>query len=129
MNILQRLFAKKSHPQVAGKFVLTSEQAIQTRRAQSVDPQLALAIQKECKKIPHLAGCYLLDGRKPETGEVAFIIAVTVDDEPAHMDLAAQRFQRMLQQFPAHANKTYIISSHAFGERYAGAEFYVRQAV
>ena len=113
-------------PPVLGKFSLTSEVTLQTRRAQAVDSQLAAAIRRTCEAIPQLAACYLLDARKPETGDTALIIAVTLADEAAHMDSAAQQFQTMLRQFPTHASKTYIMSSARFAHDYAGSEFYVR---
>jgi hypothetical protein len=115
-------------PKVPGKFALTSEVTLQTRRAQAVDAQLARAIRRTCEGIPQLAACYLLDAHKTETGEAALIIAVTLADEAAHMDLVAQQFQAMLRQFPTHASKTFIMSSAQFAHRYAGAEFYVKQA-
>jgi hypothetical protein len=113
---------------VPGKFALTSKVTLQTRRAQAVDAQLATAIRRTCEASPQLAACYLLDARKPETGEMALIIAVTLADEAADMDSIAQQFQAMLRQFPTHASKTYIMSSARFARDYAGAEFYVRQA-
>ena len=113
---------------VPGKFVLTSEVTLQTRRAQAVDAQLAAAIRRTCEASPQLVACYLLDARKPETGETALIIAVTLTDEVADMDSVGQQFQAMLRQFPSHASKTYIMSSVRFAHDYAGAEFYVRQA-
>ena len=115
--------------QTPGKFALTSEVTIQTRRAQAVDAQLAAAVRRTCEAIPQLAACYLLDARKPETGETALIIATTLDDEAAHFDSVAQRFQAMLRQFPSQATNTYIMSSARFAPNYAGAEFYVRRAV
>jgi hypothetical protein len=113
---------------IPGKFALASDVALQTRRAQAVDAQLAGAIRRTCEGIPQLAACYLLDARKPETAETALLIAVTLDDEAAHMDLVAQQFQAMLRQFPTHASKTFIMSSAQFVHNYAGAEFYVKQA-
>jgi hypothetical protein len=113
---------------VPGKFELTSDVTIQARRAQAVDAQLAEAVRGTCAASEHISACYLLDARKPETGEIALIVAVTLDDEAAHMDLVAQQFQAMLRQFPAHASKTWIMSSARFAHDYAGAEFYVRQA-
>ena len=128
MSILQRLFGKERGAQVPGRLVLTSEVTIQTRSAQAVDTQLTAAIRHTCEEIPQLAACYLLDARKPETGEVALIIAATLDDEAAHMDSVAQQFQTMLRQFPAQAGMTYIMSSARFIHEYAGSEFYVRPA-
>jgi len=54
-------------------------------------------------------------------------IAVTLDDEVAHMDAVAQQFQAMLQRFPTQASKTLIMSSAQFAQEHAGAEFHVRR--
>jgi hypothetical protein len=113
---------------VPGKFALTSEVMIQTRRAQAVDARLAEAVRRTCVASEYIAACYLLDARKPETGEMALIIALTLDDEAARMDLVAQQFQTMLREFPAQASNTFIMSSARFAHDYAGAEFYVRTA-
>jgi hypothetical protein len=112
---------------VPGKFVLKSAVTIQTRRAQAVDPLLAAAIRRTCEASQHIAACYLLDARKPDTGETGLIIAMTLDDEAAHLDLVTLEFQAMLRQFPAQALMTVIMSSASFTE-YAGSEFYIREA-
>ena len=112
----------------SNKFVLTSEVTLQTRRAQAVDAQFAAAVRRTCKATPQLAACYLLDARKPETRETALVIAVTLDDEAAHMDSVAQQFQAMLREFPIQAPKTVIMSSASFIDRHTGTEFYTREA-
>jgi UTP-glucose-1-phosphate uridylyltransferase len=127
MRIFRRLFGQKSESQVSGKYVLGSDVMLQTRRAQAVDVQLANAIRRTCQEIPELVACYLLDARRPETGEMALIIATTLDDA-ARMDSVAEEFQTMLRQFPSEASKTYIMLSGKFARDYAGAEFYVRAA-
>ena len=114
---------------IPGKLRLISKVEVQTRRAQAVDPQLAGAIRSACQSNRCIAACYLLDARKPETEEIVLFIAVTVDDEAAHMDSVAQQFQTMLRQFPIQAPKTFIMSSAGFIERHAGTEFYTREAV
>jgi hypothetical protein len=113
--------------QVPGKFALQSDVTIQTRRAQAVDEQLAAAVKNVCEANPQIIACYLLDARKPESGEMTLLIALTFDDEAAQMDLAGLQFQAMLRQFPVFAPKTFIMSSRAFVKKYKGAEFYVRQ--
>ena len=128
MSILQRLFENKSEPQVPGKSVLTSDVTFQTRRAQAVDAEFAEAVRSTCMASEHIAACYLLDARKPETGEMVLIVALTLDDEAAGLDSVALKFQTMLHQFPAQAGKTYLMSSAGFAHDYAGAEFYVRQS-
>jgi hypothetical protein len=128
MNIFQRLFDQKSGVQVGGGFVLTSETTIQTRRAQTVDAELATAIRGYCESIPYIIACYLLDARKPDTEEIVLIIAVTLDDEAAHLVWVGQQFQAMLQRFPAQAGKTFIKGSGELTDRHAGTEFYVRRA-
>jgi hypothetical protein len=112
-------------PQVPLKFALKAEVAVQTRKAQAVDGKLAAAIKKVCEANRQIIACYLLDARKPDSGEMDFIIALTLDDEAAHMDLVALQFQAMLRQFPVFGPKTFIMSSAAFAEKYEGAEFYI----
>jgi hypothetical protein len=112
--------------QIPGMFVLTSEVPIQTRRAQAVDADLAAAIRGYCESIPYIIACYLLDARKPDTDEIVLLIAVTLDDEAAHLVWVGQQFQAMLQRFPAQAGKTFITGSVEFAQSYAGTEFYVR---
>lgn len=116
-------------PEIPGKFVLTSEVPIQTRRAQAVGPDLATAIRGTCETIPYLIACYLLDARKPGAEETVLIIAVTLEDEAAYLDWVGQQFQFMLQRFPAQASKTFIMSSAEFADIYAGTEFYVKHVV
>ncbi|MEW6159663.1 MAG: hypothetical protein AB1813_19715 [Verrucomicrobiota bacterium] len=113
---------------IPGKIVVGSEVAIQTRRAQAVDPRLAAEIRRVCEACACIAACYLLDARRPATGETALLIATTLDGGSADMDAVAQQFQAMLRQFPAQAARTYIMSSAGFVATYAGSEFYVRRS-
>lgn len=129
MNNFRRLFDEKSGAQVGGGFVLTSQTAIQTRRAQAVDAELATAIRGYCESIPYIIACYLLDARKPDTEEIVLIIAVTLEDEAAQLVWVGQQFQAMLQRFPSHASKTFITGSSQLAQGYAGTEFYVRRTV
>jgi hypothetical protein len=114
---------------IPGRIELESDVPLQCRRAQEVDPEFARAVQRVCEQCRQVSACYLLDARRPDTGEMALIIALTVDDEAQDMYVAAQRFQAMLHQFPAQAPKTFIMSSSSFVESYAGAELYSRRAV
>lgn len=115
-------------PEIPGKFALTSDVAIETRTARGVNVRLAEAVRRTCGAIPHLSACYLLDARKPGTGEMALIIAATLDDEASQMDSVAQQFQAMLRDFPTRASNTFIMSSAQFAQEYAGEEFYIRRA-
>lgn len=116
-------------PSTPGKFGLDSDVALQFRSARDVDASLAEEIRRVCEHCRQIAACYLLDARRPDTGEMAVIIAVTVDDETENMDSVAQQFQAMLRQFPAQLPSTFIMSSASFIESYADAEFYSRRAV
>jgi hypothetical protein len=109
------------------KFILQSDEMIQTRRAQTVDPQLAGAIRQACTANSNVIACYLLDARKPNTNDIVLIIAVTVEDETKNIDLVAQQLWEMLQRFPTYLSKTFIMSSVNFRDRYFGSEFYIRQ--
>src|ERR1700761_9694385 len=98
-------------PHETGKFTLTSKVTIQTRRAQSIDSALAAGIRRVCKANQHIVACYLLDGRKPDANEIGLIIALTLDSETDHLELAGLQFQEMLREFPVQALKTVIMSS------------------
>ena len=114
---------------IPGKSELTSDVSLQCRRAQEVDPELAHAVRRVCEQCRHLAACYLLDARRPDTGDMALIIALTVDDDDErYIDEIGQQFQAMLRQFPTQAPRTFIMSSASFVEGYAGTEFYERRA-
>jgi hypothetical protein len=108
---------------------LDSDVTLQFRRAQDVDAHFADGVRKVCERCRQIAACYLLDARRPDTGEMAVIIAVTVDNEAENMGTVAQQFQAMLRQAPAPLPSTFIMSSSSFIESYGGAEFYSRQAV
>jgi hypothetical protein len=111
-----------------GRIELESDITLQFRLAEEVDSELARAVQRVCEQCRQVSACYLLDARRPDTGEMALIIALTVDDEAQDMDVAAHQVQTILRQFPAQAPKTFIMSSASFVESYAGAEFYSREA-
>jgi len=110
-----------------GRIELESDVLLQFRRAQEIDPELAHAVRQVCEQSHHLAACYLLDARRPDTREIALIIALAVDNEEQNMDEITQQFQAMLRQFPTQAPRTFIMSSSSFVESYAGAEFYERR--
>jgi hypothetical protein len=98
-----------------------------SRRAQNVDENLASAIRQLCEDSSEVAACYLLDMQRQGAPEMNFVIALTVDDEPSQMEIVANRFLAMLQlQFTAQADKTFVMSSKSFVQRYAGYEFYAR---
>lgn len=123
---------KRQEPKTAdaipGKLVVTSDIHLQSRRAQNVSSLLAEAIRRVCRENDFIMACYLLDLRKPQTGEIGFAIAITVEDEVHQMDSVAQHFQTMLRDFPDMAPKTVIMSSATFLPNHAGAEFYSRSA-
>jgi hypothetical protein len=109
---------------------LKSSARVETCRAQSLDAELTSQIWRVCQESPEVAACNVLDFRKPDTGQTGIFIVLTVD-EPRQMEVAAPRFIAMLEQFPpeVHAGKIFVTSSQSFDvSRYAGAEFYVRQA-
>jgi len=110
-----------------GKFLLTADTTFQFRRAQGLDARLAKEIRSVCEASEQINACYLLDARKPDTEEMVLIIAVTLDEEAKYMDLVAQQFQAILQQFPIYSSKTFIMSSASFIDRYAGTEFYAKK--
>jgi hypothetical protein len=109
------------------KFVLQSDEVIQTRRAQAVDPVFAEAIRQVLKANSQVIGGYFLDARKPNSEGTFFILALTLEDESKDLDLVAQQIWDMLQQFPQHKFKTFMMSSVPFKDRYGGSEFYIRQ--
>lgn len=117
---------KQPGPPIPGKFSLSADVPLQTRRAQAVEKSLSEAILGVCRASQEIAACYLLDARKPNTEEIGLIIALTVSDEPHQMDQLAQRFQSMLREFPEQARKTVIMSSATFLAAYEGTEFYSR---
>ncbi len=109
------------------KTKVTAPAQVATRRAQNVDEFLAHAIRQICEASPELAACYLLDMQRPGEPEMHFVIALTVDDEPGQMEAVAGRFLQLLQsEFPAQADRTFVMSAKSFAERYAGHEFYTR---
>ena len=84
-----------------------------------------MRVKKVCEANRQIIACYLLDARKLDSGEIDLIIALTLDDEAAHIGLVALQFQAMLGLFPVLGPKTFIMSSTAFTEKYKGAEFYI----
>jgi hypothetical protein len=110
------------------KFVLSADVTIQTRRAQNLSPSLKTAIRKLCESNPSIVACFVLDARRPDTGAVALLVAVTLESGEAEMDSIATQFQAMLRQFPEQAKSAFLTSSRQFVDQYAGSEFYVRQA-
>jgi len=111
------------------KFALQSDVEIQTRRAQSVDPQFAEAIRDVLKENNKVIACYLLDARKPDSEEMIQIIALTVEDDEKDIDFVSQQLWEMLQKFPDHVATTFMMSSVSFEEQYSGSEFYVRNSI
>ena len=114
--------------QPEGAFVLPADLTIQTRRAQNLNPALGSAIRIFCETHKNVAVCYVLDGRRPDTGKEALIIAVTMDGGEIQLSSIAAAFQATLKNFPDHVANTFLMSSDAFVERYSGFEFYVRYA-
>ena len=111
------------------KLTLQSDVEIQTRRAQSVNPQFAEAIREVLKTNNEVIACYLLDARKPDSDEIIQIIALTVENEAKDIDFVSQKlWEMMLEKFPDRVATTYIMSSATFKERYSGFEFYVRSS-
>lgn len=113
---------------VPGKIELDSDVSLQVCKAQEVDPEFARAVQRVCEQGSQVAVCYLLDARRPDLGETALIIALTVDNEDQNMDEITQQFQAMLRQFPTQAQRTFIMSSSSLVDAHADAEFYSRRA-
>ena len=108
------------------KFALQWDVTMQTRKAQAVDPQFAEAIGQVLRVNNKVIACYLLDARKPNSEEIIQIIALTVEDEAKDLDIVAQQLWEMLQKFPDHVTKTFMMSSVNFRDRYVGSEFYIR---
>src|SRR5688572_33431144 len=96
------------------KFTLESDEAIQTRRAQAVDPQFTEAIYQVLKANNKVVDCYLLDARKPNAEEIIQIIALTVENEEKDLDYVSQQLWEMIQKFPDRAGKTFMMSSVNF---------------
>ena len=113
---------------VPGKFAIASDTTVQFRRASTLKPQFTEAIRNVCESNDTIDSCYLLDVRKPNTEEIALHIAITTSDKSQNLDSIALQFQRVLQDFPEQASKTYICSSAPFLERCEGFEFYKIQA-
>ncbi len=108
------------------KFTLESDETIQTRRAQAVDQKFAEAIHQVLQANNKVVACYLLDARKPNAEETIQIIALTVENEENDLDFVSQQLREMIQKFPKHLGKTFMMSSVNFKDDYLGSEFYVR---
>ena len=106
--------------------VPSSEVTIQLGRPQSLDPRFTEGIQRFCQASPHIAACYILDARRPATGELTMIIAVTLDDEASQLDGVISQLKAVLPQLPAQAERTMITGTTPVLQRYAGDEFYLR---
>lgn len=112
------------------KIQVKSSAKMSMRRAQSLNADLSGGIWRVCQESPEVAACYVLDFQSQDTGQTGIFIVLTVD-EPNQMEVAAPRFIQMLQQFPPemHAGRIFVASSQSLDvSRFAGAEFYVRQA-
>jgi len=107
--------------------VPSSEVTIQLGRPQSLDPRFTEGIQRFCQASPHIAACYILDARRPATGELTMIIAVTLDDEASQLDGVISALKAVLPQLPAQAEKTMITATTPILQSYAGDEFYLRR--
>ena len=109
------------------KFVLKSDTVIQTRRAQAVDPTFAESIRQVLEANRQVIAGYLLDAREPNSEGTFLILALTLEDERKDLDLVTKQLWEMLEQFPQHKFKTFMMSSVPFKDRYSGSEFYLRQ--
>jgi hypothetical protein len=113
-------------PSEPTKFILTKDQPVMTRRAQSIEPRLSEALLRACRASPEVSACYLLDVKKPNSDDQALHIALTVDDEARCMDQVAQRFWSEIRHFPERAGRIFVLSSKRIADDYAGSEFYLR---
>jgi len=106
--------------------VPSSDVTIQLGRPQSLDPRFTEGIQRFCQASPHIAACYIVDARRPSTGEVTMIIAVTLDDEAKQLDGIIGQFKGILSELPSQAERTMITATTPMLLSYAGEEFYRR---
>ena len=95
----------------------------------SLDPRFTEGIQRFCQETPHIAACYILDVRRPATGELTMIIAVTLDDEASQLDETINRLKALLPQLPSQAERTMITATTPMLLSYAGEEYYRRESV
>jgi hypothetical protein len=107
--------------------VPSSEVTIQLGRPNSLDPRFTEGIQRFCQESPHISACYIVDARRPSTGEVTMIIAVTLDDEAKQLEGVVTQFKALLLQLPSQAERTMITATTPVIQSYAGEEFYLRK--
>jgi len=103
-----------------------SEVTIQLDRPMSLDPRFTEGIQRFCQDTPQIAACYILDARRPATGELTMIIAVTLDDDAKQLDGIINLFKALLAQLPSQAERTMITGTTPMLLSYAGEEYYRR---
>jgi hypothetical protein len=108
--------------------VPSSDVTIQLGRPQSLDPRFTEGIQRFCQQSPQIAACYILDARRPSTGELTMIIAVTLDDEAKQLDRVIDQLKAILPDLPSQAERTMIMGATPLLLSYAGEEFYLRPA-
>src|SRR5437763_1045583 len=106
--------------------VPSSEVTIQLGRPLSLDPRFTEGIQRFCGETPQIAACYILDARRPSTGELTMIIAVTLDDETSQLNGVIEQFKALLPNLPSQAERTMITATTPLLREYAGEEFYLR---
>src|SRR5437660_9019141 len=106
--------------------VPSSDVTIQLGRPMSLDPRFTEGIQRFCQETPHIAACYVLDARRPATGELTMIIAVTLDDEATQLETVISGFKAVLPQLPSQAEKALITGTTPLLLSYAGEGFYLR---
>ena len=104
----------------------SSEVTIQLGRPMSLDPRFTEGIQAFCQQTPQISACYILDARRPSTGELTMVIAVTLDDEAAQLDGVITGFKGILAQLPSQAEKTIISATTPLLLHYAGEAYYSR---
>src|ERR1043166_2526594 len=106
--------------------VPNSEVTIQLGRPMSLDPRFTEGIQAFCQKTPQISACYILDARRPSTGELTVLIAVTLDDEASQLDGVIIGFKGILGELPSQAERTIISATTPLLLHYAGEAYYSR---
>jgi hypothetical protein len=106
--------------------VPSSEVTIQLGRPMSLDPRFTEGIQTFCQKTPQISACYILDARRPSTGELTMVIAVTLDDEASQLDGVITGFKGILAELPSQAERTIISATTPLLLHYAGEAYYNR---
>jgi hypothetical protein len=92
----------------------------------SLDPRFTEGIQAFCRQTSQISACYILDARRPSTGELTMVIAVTLDDEASQLDGVIAAFKGILAQLPSQAEKTIISATTPLLLQYAGEAYYSR---